>query len=107
MTESFLPNVTICFHRGTQVPHEQCQTRGSHTASHHFLVMMPSWLQAAGSRNFVNCCPSLGASLVDQLVKNPTAMQETWVPFLGWEDTLEKGTATHSSILPWRIPQTV
>ena len=39
-----------------------------------------------------------------QLVKNPPAMQETWVRSLGWEDLLEKGTATHSSILAWRIP---
>ena len=45
-----------------------------------------------------------GASLVAQLVKNPPAMQETWVRSLGWEDPLEKGTATHSSILAWRIP---
>ena len=44
------------------------------------------------------------ASLVAQMVKNPHAMQETWVRFLGWEDSLEKGTATHSSILAWRIP---
>ena len=36
-----------------------------------------------------------------QLVKNLSAMQETWVPSLGWEDPLEKGKATHSSILPW------
>ena len=41
----------------------------------------------------------LGASLVAQLVKNPPAMQETWVPSLGWEETLEKEKATHSSIL--------
>ena len=41
-------------------------------------------------------CPS--ASLVAQLVKNTPAMWETWVPSLGWEDPLEKGTATHSSI---------
>ena len=47
------------------------------------------------------------ASLVAQLVKNPLAMQETWVQFLGWEDPLEKGKATHSSILAWRIPWTV
>ena len=40
-----------------------------------------------------------GASLVAQLVKNPPAMWETWVLSLGWEDPLEKGTATHSSIL--------
>ena len=39
------------------------------------------------------------ASLLDQLVKNPPAMQETWVRSLGWEDALEKGKAAHSSIL--------
>ena len=39
------------------------------------------------------------ASLVTQLVKNPPAIRETWVPPLGWEDPLEKGKATHSSIL--------
>ena len=43
------------------------------------------------------------ASLVAQLVKNPCAMQETWVRSLGWEDPLEKGKATHFSILAWRI----
>ena len=47
------------------------------------------------------------ASLAAQLVKNPPAMQETWVWSLGWEDPLEKGKATHSSILAWRIPGTV
>ena len=41
-----------------------------------------------------------------QMVKNPPAVQETWVPSLGQEDPLEKGKATHSSILAWRIPQT-
>ena len=46
------------------------------------------------------------ASLVAQLVKNLPVMQETWVQSLGWEDPLEKGTATHSSILAWRIPWT-
>ena len=47
------------------------------------------------------------ASLVTQLVKNPPATWETWVRSLGWEDPLEKGKATHSSILAWRIPWTV
>ena len=47
------------------------------------------------------------ASLVAQLVKTLTAMWETWVRSLGWEDPLEKGKATHSSILAWRIPRTV
>ena len=37
------------------------------------------------------------------MVKNPPAMQETWVPSLGWEDSLEEGMATHSSILAWEI----
>ena len=47
------------------------------------------------------------ASLVAQLVKNLPAVQETWIQSLGWEDPLEKGKATHSSILPWRIPGTL
>ena len=51
--------------------------------------------------------PSLKASLVFQLVKNPPAMWETWVRSLGWEDPLEEGMATHSSILAWRTPWTV
>ena len=46
-------------------------------------------------------------SLVAQLVKNPPVMRETWVRFLGWEDLLEKGMATHSSILAWRSPWAV
>ena len=45
-----------------------------------------------------------GASLVAQMVKNLPAMQETWVRYLIWEDSLEKGLATHSSILAWEIP---
>ena len=44
------------------------------------------------------------ASLVAQLVKNPPAVQETWVRSLGWEDLLEKAMATHCTILAWRIP---
>ena len=44
---------------------------------------------------------------MSQLVKNPPAMLETWVQSLGWEDPLEKGMATCSSILAWRIPWTV
>ena len=44
------------------------------------------------------------SSLVAQLVRNPSAMRETWVQSLGWKDPLEKGKATHSNILTWRIP---
>ena len=40
------------------------------------------------------------------MIKNPPAMREIWVQTLGWEDPLEKGMATHSCILAWRIPQT-
>ena len=47
------------------------------------------------------------ASLVSQLVTNLPARWETWVRSLGWEDPLEKGMATHSSILTWRIPRTI
>ena len=54
----------------------------------------------ASSRGFM-------ASLVPQLVKNPPAMQETWVRSLGWEDPLEKRKVTLSSILAWRIPWTI
>ena len=45
-------------------------------------------------------------SLVAQVVKSLPAVRETWVLCLGWEDPLEKGMATHSSILAWRIPWT-
>ena len=45
-------------------------------------------------------------SLMVQMVKNLPATQETWVPSLDWEDSLEKGMATHSSVLAWRVPWT-
>ena len=51
-----------------------------------------------------NC--RLRASLVAQMVKNPPAMQKTWVQSLGWEDPLEKGMAIHSSILAWELAWT-
>ena len=47
------------------------------------------------------------ASLMAQLIKNLPTMEETWVRSLSWEDPLEKGKATHSSILAWRIPRTM
>ena len=47
---------------------------------------------------------SEGASLLTQMVKNLPVMQEAWVQSPGWEDPLEKGMATHSSSLAWRIP---
>ena len=45
------------------------------------------------------------ASLVAQMVKNPSAFRETWVRALSWEDPLEEDMATHSSVLSWRIPR--
>ena len=56
-------------------------------------------------RYFVDGGPG-GHSLVAQVVKNPPAMWEMWVQSLGWEDPLEKGMATHSCLLAWRIPWT-
>ena len=80
------------------------------------------WLQQHGARGSLSGTISVGgwvtellpwvdghfpwhrASLVGQLVTNPPAVREAWVPSLGWEDPLEEGMATHSSILAWRIP---
>ena len=59
------------------------------------------------SESYTSLLHDWRASLVAQLVKNPPAMRETWIRSPGWEDPLEKGTATHSSILAWRIPRTV
>ena len=77
-------------------------------------VVPSDWKLAVGRkadvvRKFYNSLKYQGGwdSPVAQLVKNPPTMQETWVQFLGWEDPLEKGKATHSRILAWRIPRTV
>ena len=59
------------------------------------------WFRGDSSSSCLLC-----TLLIAQLVKNPPAMQETPVRSLGQEDPLEKGTATHSSILAWRIPRT-
>ena len=59
------------------------------------------------TQHFIITYKGKQASLVAQLVKNLPAVRETWVRSLGWEDPLEKGKATHSSILAWRIPWTV
>ena len=71
-------------------------------------------MQTDISSNISNICIALllslerkWASLVAQMVKRLSAVQETLVQSLGWEDPLEKGKATHSSMLTWRIPWTV
>ena len=69
-----------------------------------------SWRGVEGWGNlfyqYAVCQYSVSTTLVALLVKNPLAMGETWVRSLGWEDPLEKGMATHSSILARRIPWT-
>ena len=79
-----------------------------------FVEVMSSWVMGADRspvrlrlQRFGTVSKEERASLVAQLVANPPAMRETWVRFLGWEDPLEKGKATHSSILDWRISWTV
>ena len=62
-------------------------------------------LSHQGSPKF-NMVYDNNASLIAQLVTNQPGMWDTWVRSLGWEDPLEKGTATYSSILAWRIPWT-
>ena len=66
-----------------------------------------SWVRKIPWRRDRLPTPVFWASLVAQLVKNLPATHETWVRSLGWEDPLEKGKATHSSILAWRILWTV
>ena len=70
-----------------------------------FTVRNPGRIQKTRAQS-VSGVPDPWGSLVAQRVKNPPAMQETWVQSLGWEDTLEKGMAIHSSILTWRIQGT-
>ena len=66
----------------------------------------PSFIPGLGRSPGEGICYPLQyswASLVALLVKNPPEMQETWVRFMSWEDSLEKGKATYSGILDWRI----
>ena len=69
---------------------------------HQFLDILRFLILSLKLRLTISKC----ASLVAQLVKNLPAMRETWVRSLGWEDSLEKNMATHSSILAWKIPWT-
>ena len=82
---------------------------------HHFIYLGPKTLDAIGECweiviiiiiSFVLPYTQNVLFLVVQMVKDLPAMQETWVWSPGWVDPLEKGMATHSSILAWRIPQT-
>ena len=85
---------------------ETCLLTSSHLLSGCFLLLScMSYLCMLLLFFWPHCVACV--SLVAQLVKNLPAMWETWVQSLGWEDPLEKGMATHSSILACRIPWTV
>ena len=73
-----------------------------------FIMALILIMIRAHTHDLITCQKSIisKVSLVAQMIKNPCAVQETWVPSLGYEDPLEKGMATHSSILTWRIPWT-
>ena len=66
-----------------------------------------SWVGKTPGEGIVYPLQYSWASLVAQLVTNLPAMRETWVQSLGWDDLLEKGKATPSSVLAWRSPWTV
>jgi len=74
-----------------------------------FIPGIQGWFNICKSVNIIHHINTMNswASLVAQLVKNLPEMRETWALSLGWEDPLEKGKATHSSILTWRIPWTI
>ena len=67
--------------------------------------MLSKHVRGFSSHSAYHCIHcSVWTSLVAQSVKNPLVMQETWVQSLGWEDPLEEGMASLSSVLAWRIP---
>ena len=76
-----------------------------------FLYHFVSWVILVHSSLFVienghACNISIRLFFTAHMVMNLPAMRDTWVRHLGWEDSLEKGVPTHSSVLIWRIPQT-
>ena len=73
-------------------------------APQHWLPSWP-WVPWVNTASFKICVP-LWSSLVAQAINNLPAMRDTQVQSMGWEDPLEKGMATHSSVPAWRIPRT-
>ena len=96
------PKVSSC-------PSSTCPTANADCCVFRSLLSLEPGREPSCSFGFLHSTLPLPvwASLVAQLVKNPPAMQEAWVPSLSWEDPLEKGKAAHSTILAWRIPCTV
>ena len=83
---------------------KECAGQGAPSAQQR--LIWKTWVISAFRGHISRGITFTGASLVSQAVNNLPAMQETWVRSLGLEDPLRKGTATHSSILAWRIPWT-
>ena len=79
-------------------------TSDSFSSTNNYLLRILSWFYFL--KAFIIIIPrgSIWASPVAQRVENLPAMRETWVRFLGWEDPLKEGMATHSSIFAWRSP---
>ena len=92
------------------IPHG-CNNKIYHCQHHHHhprIEMVRDWSQVVAAKRdkFERCYDRIRSSLIAHLIKNLSAMQETWVRLPAWEDPLEKEMATHSSILAWRIPRT-
>ena len=91
---------------GREDPLEKEMATHSSILAWKILWVKPGRLQSKGSQRVRHDWATSPASLVAQMIKNLPVMQETWIWSLGWDDTLKKGIATHSSILAWRIPWT-
>ena len=85
---------------------EIAATASSHSPLPHYVRFKSDLIMPSLNSYSALLCLKYWASQVAHMVKNLCAMQETWVRSLGWEDPLEEGTATHSSILAWKIPWT-
>ena len=121
--------VTISSSRGSSWPRDQthvfCVSFIGRRVLYHYVVNIHSYVGVAKSWTWLSWATSvslgvalstsytlvylllltlLWASLVAQMVKNPPALWDTWLWSLGWEDPLQEGMATHSSILAWRVP---
>ena len=94
-------SLACCSPRGLRVRHDW-DTELNWIELYVFVSYTFTWIRAV-KKDWIY---SKGASLVAQMVKNLSVMQETQVQSLGWEDPLENGMATHSSILAWSIPWT-
>ena len=86
--------------------HESEQTPGDGEGQGSLVCCSPWGRKGSDTTERLNNTQDIQTSLVAQAVKNLPAMQETWVWSLGQEDTLEKGMASHSSIVAWKIPWT-